>query len=594
MKKHRGRSALAILLVLAAAVLAGIWLTRSTEQPAGTARQRRPGASAYRLVDQQPLQTISQLEKLATTREEGRLAREASNLADHSVDLAFTAALRQARQRPADTDPETRALRDRVRQLEEQIRKGEEEVRRLDTALKSGKLKEPDALPLQLAQAELALHQNELEDARRDLIRAGGDPESLIQRQFTQHQATNHGDPSQAAQPVRVPFQVPDTMLAQVRLWAQLRNKRQQLTDAQQQAATSAADLNAKHADLERRLQPPQGGPSQGASDLAALQKAADDRKLLSEYDLRIQDMQQLAQVYADWAAVVSRQMKTCVNGMLQGALWIVLLLIAAIGGNAVVDKVAIKVGEDRRRIATMRLIGRFVVQGVAVVLVLFVVVGSPNQLSTVIALAGAGLTVALKDFIVAFFGWFVLMGKHGIRVGDWVEINGIVGEVVEIGLLRTVLLETGNSADAGHPTGRRVTFVNSFAIEGHYFNFTTTGQWLWDSLEFTVPAGEDPHPIMDAALQLIREKTESTADVAEKEWEHAARSAGMRSFSAAPTIDIRPTLQGTNIKIRYITRAHERFDVRARLYQSVVDLLHHRKQAAAAAPVSHGDAGQY
>ena len=79
--------------------------------------------------------------------------------------------------------------------------------------------------------------------------------------------------------------------------------------------------------------------------------------------------------------------------------------------------------------------------------------------------MAGAGLTVALKDFIVAFFGWFILMGKHGIREGDWVEINGIGGEVVEIGVLRTILLETGNWNDAGHPTGRKVSFVNSFAI---------------------------------------------------------------------------------------------------------------------------------
>jgi small-conductance mechanosensitive channel len=79
------------------------------------------------------------------------------------------------------------------------------------------------------------------------------------------------------------------------------------------------------------------------------------------------------------------------------------------------------------------------------VVLILIVILGVPSQMPTIIGLAGAGLTVALKDFIVAFFGWFVLMGKNGLRVGDWVEIDGVAGEVVEINLLRTVLLETGN-----------------------------------------------------------------------------------------------------------------------------------------------------
>ncbi len=84
-------------------------------------------------------------------------------------------------------------------------------------------------------------------------------------------------------------------------------------------------------------------------------------------------------------------------------------------------------------------------------------------------------------------------MGKNGIRLGDWVEINGVTGEVVELGMFHTVLLETGNWTDSGHPTGRRVTFTNSFAVEGHYFNFSTSGQWLWDELQIVLPAGPIP-----------------------------------------------------------------------------------------------------
>ena len=60
------------------------------------------------------------------------------------------------------------------------------------------------------------------------------------------------------------------------------------------------------------------------------------------------------------------------------------------------------------------------------------------------LGLAGAGLTVALKDFIVGFIGWFVLMGKNGIRLGDWVEINGVTGEVAEIGPFHTVFWKQG------------------------------------------------------------------------------------------------------------------------------------------------------
>jgi len=211
----------------------------------------------------------------------------------------------------------------------------------------------------------------------------------------------------------------------------------------------------------------------------------------------------------------------------------------------------------------------------VAVLAVLVVLLGSPGQLTTVIGLAGAGLTVALKDFIVAFFGWFVLMGKNGIRVGDWVEINGIGGEVVEIGLLRTVLLETGQWSDAGHPTGRKVAFVNSFAVEGHYFNFSTTGQWLWDDIEVLVPSGDDPYRVLKSVQEVVLAQTQDNVRQAEEEWHRVARSHALQSFSAAPAINVKPTNMGVNITVRYITRAHQRFEMRSRLYSAIVELLH-------------------
>jgi small-conductance mechanosensitive channel len=211
------------------------------------------------------------------------------------------------------------------------------------------------------------------------------------------------------------------------------------------------------------------------------------------------------------------------------------------------------------------------------------VVFGLPSQLSTVLALGAAGLTVALKDFLVAFFGWFVLMGRHGIRAGDWVEINGIGGEVVEVGLLRTILLETGNWNDAGHPTGRTVSFVNSYAIEGHYFNFTTAGQWLWDELDVLIPSGEDPYYLTNSVLKLVAEQTQQASVEAENEWRQAARRSSIQNFSAQPAINVRPTSLGVNLVVRYVVNAHTRYEVRTLLYQAIVELLHTDKSARVA-----------
>jgi len=144
------------------------------------------------------------------------------------------------------------------------------------------------------------------------------------------------------------------------------------------------------------------------------------------------------------------------------------------------------------------------------------------------------------------------------------------------------VLLETGNWTDSGHPTGRRVTFVNSFSIEGHYFNFSTGGQWLWDTLEVSVPTGKDPFPITDAIFKAVVAETAANAKLAEGEWQRLSHQYGLENFSAAPSINVRPTGQGVSIVVRYITSASHRYEVRTKLYREVVELLHGRQALAA------------
>jgi small-conductance mechanosensitive channel len=599
MAKGREKFVFILLIVVAVAIGVGIKLTENTDQP--TSPRRRPSSmSGTRLVDQQPFQTAQQLEKLVETRDELRLVRDAQRQADNELDLAFASALRDAKVHPANENPATKQLREHIRELDTQIKKDQEQVKQLTAAVAAAKGDRAEELgdELGLLQAEQNLHQGELDDAKVDLMRAGGDPQSRIQRLFNQHEAAQHNDQAQNQQQAWLSkaeaYKVPDTLLGQGRAWKQLRDKQQQISAAQQQAATLASELDKKHDQLEEHVnqlaqqnQAARAASSakiskeQSKATVAQLQHEAEDRKTLTEFDQRVQDAQQMGQAYGDWVALTGRRIRACIHGALQSLLWIVLIGIGMVAGNIVVERASSKLSNERRRLATMRLLGRFAVQTVGILLILLVVLGSPGQLSTILAFAGAGLTVALKDFIVAFFGWFVLMGKNGIRVGDWVEINGISGEVVEIGLLRTVLLETGNWADSGHPTGRRVTFVNSFAIEGHYFNFSTTGQWLWDSLEVGVPSGKDPYALTESIIQLVTKESEENTREAELEWRRSANSYGVKAFSATPAINVQPTSGGVNISIRYITRAHQRFEMRTKLYREIVELLHGAKARA-------------
>ena len=251
----------------------------------------------------------------------------------------------------------------------------------------------------------------------------------------------------------------------------------------------------------------------------------------------------------------------------------LIVVLVALLLARWIEYVVSTRATIDRRRTQTLYMVARVSLQVLSVLVILLIMFGPPDNLGTFLGLAGAGLTVALKDFIIGFIGWFVLMGKNGIRIGDLVEINGVTGEVVELGMFYTVLLETGDWSDSGHPTGRRVTFMNGFAIEGHYFNFSTSGRWLWDEVRIAVPAGIDPYPIVESIESRSRSHVRERAKAA-AEWKEARRAPHMDAIAVAPSINLKPISGGVEIVARYITHVAEREELKAKLYRTAIEML--------------------
>ncbi len=584
--------------VLVIAALIGFTVTTQpatpTLKPTGTASP----ATQAKLVNETPLETALSLASAANTAAEQQISTEAIRVADHEVDLAFAMALQQAQQHPPAQKGAIQQINARIRALGTRLQEVQDNVTRLTNLVSHPGKTDVNATQqqLEIAQARVTLLKDVLEDAKEDLIRAGGDPQAQIQQELDEHEALQHHNTA-APQTKPASFEAEGSLISQYRTWQRLRENRKRLREAQQQANTAAETLTHKHEILEKGLSesvegddlgsganddtaPAPQAESQQAATIANLNTLSQKTRMLSQYDKRIQAEKQLADMYGRWDAIVQNQLRVALHAILRSLLWILLALLFLVVAEGLIEHFYMSLGPDRRQLSSMRLVLRLVSQLIGVLFILLVLFGMPSQLSTVLALAGAGLTVALKDFIVAFFGWFILIGKHGIRQGDWVEINGIGGEVIEIGVLRTILLETGNWNDAGHPTGRKVSFVNSFAIEGHYFNFTTTGQWLWDELDVLIPAGEDPYFLLNSVLRLVAEQTKSDATEAEQEWHRATHGSVTQSFSAAPAIDVRPTNLGINLVVRYVVHAHDRYEVRTRLYQAIVALLHGAKPA--------------
>ncbi len=601
MRTRQKISAVVLVLLLGAVVYGLIRTTEPQAVPSSQDNGKHGVPSRVPLVDQSPLKTAQQLARLATTPEERPLAEEALRLADREVDLAFAAALRDAAENPPVLSPEAKEIEARLQKAQKLLKADQALVAQLTDAeaKATGDKKETLGDQLDLAKAELELDQDEVDDAKQDLIRAGGDPEDRIQEMVQEHEAAAHGNAS--AIPNTPPPPEERGLIHRFQRWSALHQKQLQLWRAKQDSEAAASALTAQHNALESRVDAakqespelahrskrakPAESPSpqpvplmRAPEDSAALvqitKQIASDQKALATFDKRIDTHKQLADVYRKWIEVIAARQRTVINHALRGILVILAIALIALYFGTMMDKLVNRLPMDRRQIQTLHAVTRVALQIVALLFILLVIFGPPGQLGTFLGLAGAGLTVALKDFIVGFIGWFVLMGKNGIRLGDWVEINGVTGEVVEIGPFHTVLLETGNWTDSGHPTGRRVTFTNSFAIEGHYFNFSTSGQWLWDELQVILPAGQDPYPMIEEIRNKVLDATKESAKQAEDEWRRASRSREMSSFSVAPALSVKPVVGGIEVAVRYITRANERYQLRAKLYQAIVEML--------------------
>jgi small-conductance mechanosensitive channel len=600
-----------ILLLLVGATFVAFLATRvptsateETAPPAGKGLLAREApAPAHSLVDQRPLETARRMAAMAGAQDEQVLAHQALNVADHEVDLAFLDTLRTVEQNPPPLSPQAKQIAERKKKAAAAIEEDKDNVGQLTRKLASAPESQKDNLQDQIdvTKAQMDLDQDELDDASGELEQAGGDPQAKIKRLQEEHEAGDHNAPAvgSSVNPHEGEYES-RTLLGAFQAWRALREKQSQLEAAREETAAKQQFLSKKHEELaaqvekdkenrEAARQQAKGfstsaknssrdeSKAAAKSALDSLRQYTLDQRNLADRGRRLQDEQDLNDIYANWIALVASREIQALHRMYESLLWILLIVLVVYLADRLIEHLFTGISAENKRIDTLRTVVKFTAQAAGAIAIIFVIFGMPTQTTTVLGLAGAGLTVAMKDFIVAFFGWFVLMGRNGIRVGDWVEIGGVSGEVVEVGLLKTVLLETGNWTDSSHPTGRRVSFVNSFAIEGHFFNFTTSGQWMWDELQVQVPSGEDPYPIIDGIQKLVEKETSENAKNAEAEWQQAGARYKARAVSATPGINIVPTGSGVQIKVRYITRAYERHETRNRLNEAVVELMHGR-----------------
>ncbi|AFL90070.1 small-conductance mechanosensitive channel [Terriglobus roseus DSM 18391] len=530
-------------------------------------------------VDQSLYVTARNLAALAATPQEQQYAVLAMRSADHELDQSFASVIRNSASQRLALTPAAVSVLQRAAELKQVIQADRAAV----AAASAEGSDAPDGGDerLRTAQAQLVLDQDELENVQQDIAQMGGDPQTDVQQAFDQHRALESQAailPRNAAPAALESSRSLHSVVGKVRILASLKERRSALIEARTKALAAQHRLQQQHEVLTNKSSVPPSGkdPASRAGKLANLQAAAEREKDMTVLDKRVRDLGQLAAVYEDWIHLMQSQRRALLASLAGDFLTIVMAVLGVFALSGLAQYLINRWEKSHHhRLKHPRVVITLFLEVVVVARIAVVIFGMPGDVSTIIGFVTAGITVTLKDFLVSFVGWFALMGRRGVQVGDWVEIDGTQGEVLEVTALHTYLLEVGNWATSGQFTGRQAVFMNKYAVEKKYFNFSTSEQWMWDELVIPVPATKSITQQMLAQVQqLIAAETQDDLAAAEASWGRLAATNGLEERKGAPTAVVRTSATGLEVVARYVTTAPAHFATAVRLRQVVLGAL--------------------
>ena len=261
------------------------------------------------------------------------------------------------------------------------------------------------------------------------------------------------------------------------------------------------------------------------------------------------------------------------------------LILLAALILTQIGQRVALHTFDDQeRQYRASKYLSR-VLWGLALILIVALWSPSASTMITVLTIIGAGLAVALRDVLLSFVGWIHLSLHPPYRQGDRIEMNGVRGDVVDVGLLQTTLLEIGEWVDASQNTGRLAHLPNAWIYQHGVKNYTEGFGYLWFEQSLVVTFDSN----WRTARQLILDAVEAHAPNVESEARNQLRQMSseylVQMNVLTPFVYVEVDAHGVKLTLRLLTPARGRRNIRNDILMDVLDRFQEHDDVALAYP---------
>ncbi len=199
------------------------------------------------------------------------------------------------------------------------------------------------------------------------------------------------------------------------------------------------------------------------------------------------------------------------------------------------------------------------------------------NQLSNVtlaLGVAGAGIAFALQEVIVSFAGWIALSFGQFYTIGDRVQLGGIKGDVIDIGVLRTTIMEMGEWVKSDQYNGRIVRIANSFVFKEPVYNYSADFPFVWDEIAMPIKYGSDHNLAREIMLTAAHEVVGDYVAYAQKYWEEMTRKYAVENAIVEPMVFLIANDNWLEFTLRYVVEYGKRRTKKDLLYTRILDLI--------------------
>jgi len=203
--------------------------------------------------------------------------------------------------------------------------------------------------------------------------------------------------------------------------------------------------------------------------------------------------------------------------------------------------------------------------------IVLLIWLGFGSNFTVAMGILGAGIAFASQETIGSLAGYLSIVTGNLYRIGDRVRIGEVTGDVLDISMLRTTVMEIGEWVKAEQYTGRVVTIANRFVFSHPVFNYTQHWEYLWDEITIPISYDSDWRRARDIMLARAEEYTAHVQSDAQADLQALMKRYPIRETSVAPHLYTVMTDNWIELTLRYVVDARERRRVTGQLHQELL-----------------------